>query len=107
MFFLLSGQVVVNKMSENGEIVVIGRTDARSNPYFGESILLGNFKKSANVIAHSQCECLSLNAKDFSAFMEKHPSVVASIYRNMAKVLFERLTKANRDIFIAGLELKK
>jgi CRP-like cAMP-binding protein len=107
MFFLLDGQVMVSKMNEKGEIIVIGKTDARSYPFFGESVLLGNFRKSANVVAQTQCLCFSLEAKDFAAFMETHSPIVASIYRNLAKVLFDRLMKANRDILIAGLELKK
>lgn len=107
MYFLLSGQVVISKMDENGQIVVIGRADAKASPCFGESVLLGSLMKSASVTAHSPCECYSLSAKDFENFMASHPFVVASIYRNMAKVLFERLIKANQDIFIAGLSAGK
>lgn len=107
MFFLLSGQVEINKMNERGEIVVLGRIDAKSNPYFGESILVGNFKRSANVVAYAHCECLSLEASQFQALMKTYPAIVASIYRNLSRVLFERLAKANRDAFIAGMALKK
>lgn len=106
MFFLLRGQVVINKMDEKGQIVVIGKTDDRLHPFFGESVLLGKYKKSANVVAHSQCECLALSAGDFKAFMESHPNVVATIYRNLSGVFFDRLAKANRDMLIAGLMLR-
>lgn len=107
MFFLLNGQVEINKMNERGEIIVLGRVDSKSNPYFGESILVGNFKRSANVVAYSQCECLSLEAGQFQAFMKTYPATVASIYRKLSQVLFERLAKSNRDAFIAGMALKK
>lgn len=106
MFFLLRGQVVINKMDEKGQIVVIGRTDEKVHPFFGESVLLGKYRKSANVVAHSQCECLVLSALDFQAFMESHPHVVATIYRNLSSVFFDRLAKANRDMLIAGLMLR-
>lgn len=107
MFFLLSGKVEVNKMDEKGTIVPIGRADASTFPYFGESILFGNFTRTANVVAHAQCECLSLTAKDFEAFMKTHPFAVATFYRQLAKVIFNRLSKANKDIFLAGLSMIK
>lgn len=106
MFFLLRGQVVINKMDEKGQIVVIGRTDEKVHAFFGESVLLGKYKKSANVVAHSQCECLSLSAKDFQDFTARYPQVVATIYRNLSSVFFDRLAKANRDMLIAGLMLR-
>lgn len=107
MFFLLSGKVEVNKMDESGQIVVLGKADATQTPYFGESILFGNFTRTANVIAYEQCECLSLTAKDFDAFMKSHPYAVATFYRQLAKVLFNRLSKANKDMFLASLSLLK
>lgn len=106
MFFLLQGEVEINKMGEQGQVVVLGKTDASAHPYFGESILFGNYKRSANVVAHSQCACLSLLAKDFEAFMKSHPYIVASIYKTLGSLLFNRLTKANKDIFIASLAFK-
>ena len=107
MFFLLSGQVEVNKSDQHGQIIVIARTDASSHPYFGESVLFGYFARSANVVAYSRCECLSLSAKDFEEFMKKHPYAVATFYRHLSKVMFDRLSKATKDIFIASLVLKK
>lgn len=107
MFFLLEGQVEIQKMDESGNIVVIGKSDARSYPFFGESVLFGSFKRSANVVAHSRCSCLSLKAADFEAFMSAHPSIAASVFRGIARTLFERLSKADRDIFFAGLALKR
>jgi CRP-like cAMP-binding protein len=107
MFFLLSGRVEINKIDERGHIVALGKADAKSHPYFGESILFGDYKKSANVVAHSKCECLTLTAEDFGVFAAKHPSLVAYFYRDLAKLLFERLSKADQDIFIATLAFKK
>jgi CRP-like cAMP-binding protein len=107
MFFLLKGQVEINKIDERGHIVVIGKTDSKAHPYFGESILFGDFKKSANVVAHSRCECLTLAIEDFEIFMDKHPSFVAHFYRDLSKLLFERLSKADKDIFIATIAFKK
>lgn len=107
MFFLIKGQVEVNKKDEKGQIIVIARPESTSNPYFGESVLFGYFARSANVIAYSRCECLSLSASDFDGFMKKYPYAVANFYRHLSKVLFDRLSKATKDIFIASLELKK
>jgi CRP/FNR family cyclic AMP-dependent transcriptional regulator len=107
MFFLLSGQVEVNKTDAKGQVIVIARTDAKSHPYFGESVLFGYFARSASVIAYSQCECLSLSAKDLEQFTNKYPIFVAQFYRHLSKIMFDRLNKATKDIFIARLELKK
>jgi CRP-like cAMP-binding protein len=100
--FLVSGKVEINKINENGVIVVIARVDSATHPYFGESALLGHFARNANIVAQSQCQTLSLAAKDFEEFIERHPWVGASIYRSLAKILFDRLTKANRDVMIAS-----
>ncbi len=106
MFFLINGQVAISKMDDHGQIVVLGKADAASHPYFGESILLGKFKKSASVVAHSKCQCLSLSAKDFDHFLTTHPSAVASVYRNIASILFDRISKSNQDLMIQGLLAK-
>ena len=102
MFFLLNGEVHINKVDDRGNIVIIGRANSKQNPYFGESILLGKFRKSANVIAHGRCECLSLSTSDFEVLTQKFPSLMASLYRSIAAVLFERLMKANQDLLILG-----
>lgn len=107
MFFLLEGQIEINKIDQKGQIVVLGKADASSHPYFGESTLLGNFQRTANVIAFTQCECLSLLAEDFEKFMSTHSYAAANIYRSIAKTLFNRLSKLDKDIFIASLSLKK
>lgn len=107
MFFLLSGHAIVNKVNEQGQIITIAKLDASQNPFFGESILFGKFKKSANVTAHTQCECLALSAINFETFMKKHPGVAASVFRNIGSVLFDRLAKADQDVFIASLLLKR
>jgi CRP-like cAMP-binding protein len=103
MFFLLKGQVTIQKTDEKGETVVLGKADGAANPCFGESILLGKFSKSASVVAQSQCQCLSLSAEDFQAFMQRYPFVVANVYRTLASQLFDRLSKANKDLFIQGV----
>jgi CRP-like cAMP-binding protein len=102
-FFLLKGQVSINKIGDNGQIVVIGKTNDSFHPFFGESVLVGNFKRSANVVAQCQCECLSLSAQNFERFLAKRPAAAAVIYRALAKVLFDRLAKTTKDVFIAGL----
>lgn len=107
MFFLVSGQVEINKKDEKGQIITIARADAKDHPYFGESVLFGYFARSANVVAYSRCECLSLSAKDLEDFVKNHPSMAATFYRNLGKVLFDRMRKATKDVFIASLELKK
>lgn len=107
MFFLLNGTVEVNKQDAKGQNIVIARSDASTKPYFGESVLFGHFARSANVVAYTRCECLSLEAKDFEAFMQKYPFTAATFYRHLSRVMFDRLSKATKDIFIASLELKK
>ena len=106
MFFLLSGQVQISKVSDKGQLVVLGKADASSFPYFGESILLGKFKKSASVAAHTLCECATLSADEFTGFLQSHGTEAAAIFGNLAGLLFERLAKANQDLLILGLMAK-
>ncbi len=103
LYFLVSGQVVINKMGEEGRIVLLGRADAKNFPHFGEGAILGKVRKIANVVAYTDCRCLVLSAKDFETFAARHPVAMASIYRNIASRLFDHLSKTTKDVFIAGM----
>jgi CRP-like cAMP-binding protein len=100
IFLLLDGEVEVNKVQPSGKIVSLGRIDSKLRPFFGESALLRKPKRSSNVAAHCSCTCLSLRAKDFETFMVRFPEVGVQVYRNMASMMFDRLSKADSDLSI-------
>jgi hypothetical protein len=50
------------------------------------------------VVAHTLCTCLSLRSKDFETFATRFPNVGVQIYRNMAILMFDRLSKADTDL---------
>jgi ATP-binding cassette, subfamily B, bacterial len=100
IFLLLTGDVEVNKVNAEGKVVVLGRANSESHPFFGESALLGKPGRISNVITCSPCTCLSLRSKDFTTFATRYPAVGVQIYRNMAIIMFDRLAKADTDLVI-------
>jgi CRP-like cAMP-binding protein len=100
IYLLLTGEVEVNKVSHHGKIVPLGRVNASTQPFFGESALLGKAGRISNVVARTECNCLTLRAKDFETFMRRYPDVGVMVYRNMASLMFDRLSKADSDLLI-------
>jgi len=100
IFLLLTGEIEVNKVKPTGKVVVLGRANSQLHPFFGESALLGRPGRISNVVAYSACTCLSLRSKDFETFALRFPNVGVQIYRNMAIMMFDRLSKADTDLMI-------
>jgi CPA1 family monovalent cation:H+ antiporter len=67
MAFLASGVVVV---TTEAETIRLGRGD-----FFGELALLTGRRRSADVVAESYCRLLSLQGRDFRAFLKTHSDV--------------------------------
>jgi CPA2 family monovalent cation:H+ antiporter-2 len=70
-FFISSGAVEV---AIGGRKIKLGPGD-----FFGEMALLSGAPRSADVTAIDYCQFLTLDAKDFHAYLQSHPDVRARI----------------------------
>lgn len=107
LFFLFKGKVsVTKKMTLFAEYQEKGRMDKAlirlkdsDYAFFGEMSLFGEgAERSATVTAESDCRLGELMAGEIHRMVTHSPDFGTKFYRNLAKVLADRLRKANRDI---------
>lgn len=66
---------------------------------FGEmAFIFGNEQRSATVSARNDVVLLEIKSADFDKFVQDFPNDGVSILRNIAKIVSERLRKANHDV---------
>jgi CRP-like cAMP-binding protein len=88
MYIILNGNARVTKTGRDGEVELakLGSTDT-----FGEMSLADNEARSASVYADTDCVLVRLNDQVINA----KPEIGLKVYRNIAKVLAERLRTAD------------
>jgi CRP-like cAMP-binding protein len=104
MFILMQGTVRVTKElvkgiedQEAGEKTLATLT-SECCPTFGETGLLGENIRSANVIAVTDCQLYTLCQKDFEDFATQNPELAFKIMRNIASVLSDRLISTDENL---------
>ncbi len=107
LFVLFEGKVTVTKkMTLFADDDTMSRVDKAlirlkdtDYAFFGEMALCGEAEeRSATVIADTDCVLGEIAAQDIYDMVEKDARFGILFYRNLAKVLADRLRKANRDI---------
>jgi glutaminase len=91
LFFLQSGMVSVKLPSG----VRLASLDQGME--FGEMSLLEE-RRTADVFADTNVECLELPIEEFDRFRREHPHIAERIARNLATILAKRLILANTKI---------
>ena len=81
MYFVTSGMVQV-LLDEASGVVVKTLGDGS---YFGERILVGEYKRNASVQAKTYCECMILSAQDFDRVTQYYPGVKQKILQEKSK----------------------
>ena len=94
MFLILDGTVDV-KVGE-------GRTQRKIatlnvGQVFGEIGFVGEFRRSADVVAREKTQLLSINFDQVQSNMRFYPRVAAKINLNISRILGERLAKTTKD----------
>jgi CRP-like cAMP-binding protein len=64
----------------------------------GELALIDNDRRSASVIAKSDCQCIVINRHDFLELGDREPSIGLHITRAIARQVSLRLRKTNEDV---------
>ncbi len=89
MMAVCSGCVRITFPSTTGKEIIL--TDLSVGDVFGEISVLDGSERSANAIAHTQCELLILERRDLVPFLEHNPQVCMKLL----SVLCGRLRRTN------------
>ncbi len=76
---------------------ILTRLSADDHAIFGEVALLENSKRTATVVALTDCLLLEIAKPDFLRLAEENPRIGYKITRNIAQLLCTRLRKADED----------
>jgi CRP/FNR family transcriptional regulator, cyclic AMP receptor protein len=98
MYIIIDGEVEISKKLAVGGNKVLTRLSAGN--CFGEMALVDNNVRSATVKSVSKCIMLRLSENEF----RKNPPAGAKLYRNVARLLSQRLRDTNAMISLAYLE---
>ncbi|MDY7029153.1 MAG: cyclic nucleotide-binding domain-containing protein [Spirochaetota bacterium] len=98
LYVLLSGSVRIQKTTLQNQPYTVAYFREDDNVYFGELALIDNDKRSATVVAESDCSFFCLNRKDFLQFCEKNPYLGYKITMQIARKISASLRKMNRDV---------
>jgi len=98
LFILLSGSVRIQKTTLQNQPYTVAVFREENNVYFGELALIDNDKRSATVVAESDCVFFCLTRKDFVDFCEKNPYMGYKITMRIARKISASLRKMNKDV---------
>ena len=90
------GRLEILKKNPSGEDVVIDTVGRGES--VGEMAVLQETKRSASVIAITDCTLLVLTAKGFNLLLAEHPRVAASLLRSLAILLSKQLRETSSDL---------
>ena len=95
----ISKTLVMIKGQENSRDrdKVLTKLSAEDHAIFGEVALFEQSKRTATVIALSDCLLLEISKADFLRLAEENPRIGYKITRNVAQLLCSRLRKADED----------
>jgi CRP/FNR family transcriptional regulator, cyclic AMP receptor protein len=99
LFIALSGEIeIIKNTLQNEEYTVTTFYADEGGVNFGEIALIDNDRRSASVLAKTECECLVINRDDFIKFGDENPRAGLEITRSIASQLCGNLRKSNTDI---------
>jgi CRP/FNR family transcriptional regulator, cyclic AMP receptor protein len=98
MFVLFEGSVEICKNTLAGDRYTVTKLSAEQNAFFGELAMIDNDRRSATVIASSDCDVLVMSKGTFFTLGERDPRVGLTITRKISQILGQRLRRANQDM---------
>ncbi len=102
LYILLSGKVSVLKRTLEKEEYTVARLESKKGAvlFFGEMALLDNDKRSATIIADTDCELLEISRKDFIKLGDQYPHLGLPITREISAKISSSLRKSNQEVLI-------
>lgn len=98
MYILNRGRIRIEKKTLQDEPYTVVVLSDEMNIFFGEQALMDSDQRSATVVAETACECFVVKKDDFEALGNETPLIGLAVTREIAKILSQRLRKANQDI---------
>lgn len=98
LYLLQSGSVRIMKRTLQEEDYTVVILHDNMHIYFGEIAIVDNDKRSATVIAETDCELIKLTRKDFTAMAEQDPLLGYRIITRIARKISGSLRKMNSDV---------
>ncbi|WP_022664857.1 MMPL family transporter [Desulfospira joergensenii] len=96
MFMVLEGSAEVLTRDANDAPCVIG--SVRPGDIFGEMALVNPGPRTADIKATEDMKCLEFDWKGMSRLRTIYPRIAAHLYRNIAKILGQRLNERTIDL---------
>jgi CRP-like cAMP-binding protein len=98
MYIIKSGTVEIVKKTMQGDPYTVAELTSDKNMFFGEMALIDQDRRSAGVVCKSTCEFYVLTREQFLTLGDGHPAIGLALTRELAKIICNRLRKANGDI---------
>jgi CRP-like cAMP-binding protein len=98
MYIIKSGTVEIVKKTMQGDPYTVAELSSDKNMFFGEMALIDSDRRSAGVLCKTACEFYLLTRDHFLGLGDSQPAIGLALTRELAKILCNRLRKANGDI---------
>ncbi|MFC1670837.1 cyclic nucleotide-binding domain-containing protein [Spirochaetota bacterium] len=99
LFIILKGKIsILKKTLQDEEYTVTTLSADMGGINVGELALIDNDKRSASVVAETNCECLVINRDNFIKFGNENPEIGLPVTRAIARQLSSKLRKTNQDV---------
>jgi CRP-like cAMP-binding protein len=99
LFVILNGEIdIVKNTLQNEQYIVTTLNADMGSINVGEIALIDNDRRSASVLANTDCECLVITRDNFIKFGDEYPTAGLAITRSIASQLCSNLRKSNGDI---------
>ncbi len=98
MYVIRRGRVRVEKRTLYRDAYTVTFLDEEGAGFFGEQALLDRERRSASVVAETDCEFLVINRERFVEFGDAHPPAGLRVTRRLAQYLSQRLRRSNEDV---------
>lgn len=99
LYIIASGDIdIIKKTLQKEEYTVTTLSSSTCSVYVGELALIDNDRRSATVLAKTDCHCLVIDRDDFIKFGNENPRAGLEITRIIARQLSQNLRKSNQDV---------
>lgn len=97
IFAIISGRVDI-RMHTLGSMHYETIAQIKNGEVLGEAVLLGKTRRNASAMARDSVIALSWSGGDMLDYFEKHQGVGYEVMRNLARIVFDRLSATNMSL---------
>lgn len=98
LFIIMKGSVRILKTTLQNEPYTVVILKESENVYFGELALIDSDRRSATVVAETDCELICLTRAKFLSVCEENYELGFRVLMQIAKKLSSSLRKMNQDV---------